>query len=256
MKRLLILLLFCPPFFAYGSNTKSDLLNIYIDQLINEFDKSLVLTQYPLTSSLYRKILAGRSLLENQYTIEEYGKKSLVNIDNLNIYHQIIKEVEEEAQKINFDFQAQKSKKLYIYPSEGPDGNLTGNTYPKGVWSLTFDDGPRGERTQKVVEQLYSSGVKATFFMLTSQAKRYPKTVDFVLDHQMEIALHSYTHANLSKADEKTLMYEIEDALKDLQELTYTSVGFFRLPYGAGTRLRSVRETIANKKNGTCILEC
>lgn len=113
------------------------------------------------------------------------------------------------------------------------------------MWSLTFDDGPRGIKTKTIVDALYSRGIKATFFMLTAEAKRYKSTAQYVVDSGMNIALHSYTHPNLVKATSDSLEYEITTAKKDLESLLNIKTSVFRLPYGSGMRSNEIRQKIA-----------
>jgi peptidoglycan/xylan/chitin deacetylase (PgdA/CDA1 family) len=65
-----------------------------------------------------------------------------------------------------------------IYPDAGKAGNIFGTNFPKGVWALTFDDGPHGGNrtepsyTKQVLENLDHHGMKATFFVLSQQIER------------------------------------------------------------------------------------
>ena len=153
--------------------------SVYADQLIeqfdNELDKRLKLNQDEsiLSSHLYSKILGVRSYIEDREDYE--GKElSLLSITNTKLYNKIVKEINSQAIQIKLEReQVIKSEGSVLFPSVTTAGNLTGNTYPTKVWSLTFDDGPRGSKTKTVVDNLYQRGIKATFYMLTSQAKKY-----------------------------------------------------------------------------------
>ncbi len=65
-----------------------------------------------------------------------------------------------------------------IAPSPGKNGNIFGNHFPKGVWALTFDDGPHGGNqtepsyTREVLANLKQHEMKATFFVLSRQLER------------------------------------------------------------------------------------
>ena len=68
--------------------------------------------------------------------------------------------------------------------------------------ALTFDDGPYGEVTNRildVVEQYAEYGVHVTFFALGSQAEKFPNTVKRAADLGCEVANHTYSHKNLTK---------------------------------------------------------
>lgn len=84
---------------------------------------------------------------------------------------------------------------LVVYPSSGKAGNMFGNNFPKGVWALTFDDGPHGgisaeaSYTKRVLENLRRHDLKATFFILSQNVSKRdcegvgPRTV-FVRDQK------------------------------------------------------------------------
>ena len=235
--------------FTASANILNDYSNIYADQLISDFDRRLDDPSFnPMESDLYFEILAARALIEKTGGTNFYGSSSLLSVKNSMMYGLVSDTIKKSAIVIKQQVSAQiKSNNLQIYPSLGGTGNLTGNTYPSNSWSLTFDDGPRGDRTKTIVDNLYSRGIKANFFMLTQEANRYKTTVDYVRDAGMEISLHSYTHANLDKANQQTLRKEIISAKKELEEISKTSIKLFRLPYGAGTRNTSVRKMIADE---------
>src|SRR5690606_10758274 len=141
---------------------------------------------------------------------------------------QVRKEIQEEMEKSN------EFNPPYAYPSTTAKGNLFGNDFPKNVWALTFDDGPRNVRTATIVDNLLARNIRATFFMLTAEAKRYTTAAKDVRDRGMNIASHSYDHANLPKVSSAKLKYQITDAKNDLEKLLGVDIKFFRLPYGAG----------------------
>lgn len=248
--------------------------SIYVDKLIEEFDKDLDrrlalksilldtdshLSSY-LNSQLYAKILSSRSFIESniesKHSHKQYTKKlNLLNIQNSELYSAVVGKINRNAeviytQRAQLNKQQRKHKKneSVIFPSITTSGNLTGNTYPKSIWSLTYDDGPRGARTKKVVDDLYERGIKATFFMLTREAKRYEETAQYVVDAGMEIALHSYTHKDLNKQSIATMEKEITDAKADLESLLGVDTKVFRLPYGSGMRNKQLRSVITKNK--------
>lgn len=132
-----------------------------------------------------------------------------------------------------------------LKPSATSSGQTSGYDWPAGTWSLTFDDGPRVASTPKFLEFLEKSGTPATFFMLTSLAHANSSLVQKILSAGHEVASHSYTHANLSKAS-ANLAHEIDNAIVGLEKHTNgRPVTSFRLPYGAGSSLSRVRSRIA-----------
>lgn len=234
---------------------KFDYANIYADALIGEFDKrldeKLILNDKSsiFEEDVYTKILSARNYIESFDTTYSLNKKksSVLTITNSKKYNDVINEIDRNAIRLNLKSNLknmhQKSDNI-IYPSTTTAGNLTGNTFPTGVWSLTFDDGPRAKRTATVVDNLYRRGIKATFFMLTQEAKKYVSEAENVRDSGMNIALHSYTHPDLNKASKASLAHQITDAKKDLEKLLNVETKVFRLPYGSGMRNTEVRRVI------------
>ncbi len=226
--------------------------NIYADQLIVEFDKSLENQDSQiLDNPVYAKLQAARDFIENQGSIKKFGSSSILEVVDSKIYNSVVELINENSLEITYhqnQIKNLESNRGVVYPSSSSAGNLTGNTFPKNVWSLTFDDGPRSKRTETIVDHLYRHNMKASFFMLTREAKRYPKSVDYVLDANMELALHSYTHKNLNKANATTINYEVGTALKELSQIGQRNIRLFRLPYGSGLRNSMLRNKITENK--------
>lgn len=232
MKTALLLSIFSFNLFALSSY---DYAHIYADGLMQVFDKELVNQNLKLEDSItYKKLLASREFIESlgkNPNIE--NNKSVLEVTNSEKYISVVENINSIA-----------SNKV-IYPSTTRSGNVTGNTFPAKTWSLTFDDGPRGDRTRKIVDNLYSRGIEATFFMLTAEVKKYLDVAKYVVDSNMEIALHSYTHKSLAKPSKARLEYEITQAKIDMEKLLNVELINFRLPYGAGMHNPETRKVIA-----------
>jgi peptidoglycan-N-acetylglucosamine deacetylase len=59
---------------------------------------------------------------------------------------------------------------------------------------LTFDDGPSPEYTPRVLDALAAEGVKATFFLIGTMARRYPALVRRICHEGHTIASHTQNH--------------------------------------------------------------
>jgi cellulose synthase/poly-beta-1,6-N-acetylglucosamine synthase-like glycosyltransferase/peptidoglycan/xylan/chitin deacetylase (PgdA/CDA1 family) len=64
--------------------------------------------------------------------------------------------------------------------------------------ALTFDDGPDPRWTLRIADELRAAGVPATFFLIGSQAARYPGIVRQVVSNGDEIGNHTFTHVLLA----------------------------------------------------------
>ncbi len=101
--------------------------------------------------------------------------------------------------------------------------------------ALTFDDGPDPISTPLILRELDRLGVKATFFMLGSMAEAYPYVAQMVLDTGHEIALHGQWHRNHLFRSAKTIRYDMERSMEQVQKATGVQPIFFRPPYGVLT---------------------
>ena len=81
---------------------------------------------------------------------------------------------------------------------------------PKYV-ALTFDDGPSGRYTSRLLEGLAQRNVKATFFLCGYRLKEYPKLSARIQSEGHEIGLHGYSHNSMKKMDNEQLEREIAD---------------------------------------------
>ena len=233
--------------------------NIYADSLIDKFDQDLEnpFISNPLYSKRYLKIQATRAYLESIDAIVDYKEEKIIEVLDTELYQNIVKMIEHKVSKLEarLAFKSlsrnrfhtksmDSSAPLLIYPSAGRDGNLTGNTYPSNVWSLTFDDGPNGDTTKEVVDNLYRHNLEASFFVLLRQVNQYRESLDYIIDHNMELALHSYNHKNLDKESAASIEYEVAIAKEELEEISKKTIQLFRLPYGSGVRNKPLRNTI------------
>lgn len=101
----------------------------------------------------------------------------------------------------------------------------------KRVW-LTFDDGPHPTRTDKALSILDKHKIKATFFVVGSNASSYGQVIAKAFKAGHQIANHSFSHRDLTKLTEKEVRKEIEGTHKIIQN--YLGADWmFRPPYGA-----------------------
>ena len=91
---------------------------------------------------------------------------------------------------------------------------------------LTFDDGPDPEVTPKVLAILNRYQVKATFFCLGHQAKKYPQLVNALRKDGHTIGNHGFEHLDGWKTNTGKYIENAERADE------YISSRLFRPPYG------------------------
>jgi peptidoglycan-N-acetylglucosamine deacetylase len=108
--------------------------------------------------------------------------------------------------------------------------------------ALTFDDGPHPRLTPQLLTMLEAEGVTATFFLLGVQVRQNPELARKIVEQGHEIANHSHSHANLSRADRAAIKKEIAGTQDLIEETTGVRPRLFRAPYGLVNA--AVRETL------------
>jgi peptidoglycan/xylan/chitin deacetylase (PgdA/CDA1 family) len=102
-----------------------------------------------------------------------------------------------------------------------------------GKLYLTFDDGPHPQHTPRLLEQLRTWQLKATFFVVGQEAQRFPSIVRQIVADGHAIGTHSWRHA---PAKETTSVQLAEETLRTaalIEKLTGVRTRLFRPPYGA-----------------------
>jgi peptidoglycan/xylan/chitin deacetylase (PgdA/CDA1 family) len=101
--------------------------------------------------------------------------------------------------------------------------------------AITFDDGPNPETTPKLLKILEARNIKATFFMLGTNAAAYPDVVRAVAAGGNEIGNHSWNHPQLPKLTLAAADKQIEDTSAAIEASTGKKPLYLRPPYGAMT---------------------
>ncbi|MGJ8527159.1 polysaccharide deacetylase family protein [Maritalea sp.] len=108
---------------------------------------------------------------------------------------------------------------------------------------ITFDDGPRPGKTDRILDILDDYGAQATFLMLGTAAQKHPGLVREVAKRGHTIGLHTHNHGDLTKLSLMAALAEIERGRKPLvaalSPINKAPAPFFRFPYLAqNTKLR------------------
>lgn len=113
--------------------------------------------------------------------------------------------------------------------------------FPNYVWDvpnhdkkvyLTFDDGPTPEITEWTLAQLKSYNVKATFFCIGDNVRKFPEIFQKVINDGHSIGNHTFNHLNgwnssTQEYIKNSKLYETEHC-----KLTTDHCSLFRPPYG------------------------
>lgn len=104
------------------------------------------------------------------------------------------------------------------------------NPHEKSVY-LTFDDGPIPQSTPFILETLRHYGIRATFFLVGDNARRYPQLTQRIIDEGHRLGNHTFHH--LGGFKHLTSTYVADTA----QANDYIHSNLFRPPHGIMTPL-------------------
>jgi peptidoglycan/xylan/chitin deacetylase (PgdA/CDA1 family) len=103
------------------------------------------------------------------------------------------------------------------------------NTNGKKIAYLTFDDGPIPETTPYILDTLKKYGVKATFFCVGENVKKYPDLYQRIIEEGHFVGNHTFNHLKGWKTPLKQYVDNVDECAK------YVSSNLFRPPYGKMT---------------------
>ena len=107
--------------------------------------------------------------------------------------------------------------------------------YPKALWRmdrhekavyLTFDDGPIPESTPFLLDTLRQFNIKATFFMVGDNVRKYPELYQQIVDEGHQVGNHTHNHIGGFSHTIKEYSYNVEKAN------AYIKSRLFRPPHG------------------------
>ena len=96
--------------------------------------------------------------------------------------------------------------------------------------ALTFDDGPSGKFTRRLLKGLYDRDARATFLLCGYRLKEYPDLAEQLLEDGHEIGIHGYSHADMKPMTRTQIAKEIMDTEALLPKKA--KFVFFRAPGG------------------------
>ena len=76
--------------------------------------------------------------------------------------------------------------------------------------ALTFDDGPSGRYTERLLEGLRQRNVKATFLLCGYRMEDYPELTGRIYAEGHEIGYHGFSHDNMSVMSRRKIAEELE----------------------------------------------
>ncbi len=103
----------------------------------------------------------------------------------------------------------------------------------KKTVALTFDDGPNGEKTNRILKALEENKAHATFFMVGNRMEYGKDTILNVLNKGCEIGSHSYNHKNMKRMKLKDIISGEEKTHEIYKSITGKDLLYTRPPYGS-----------------------
>ena len=118
----------------------------------------------------------------------------------------------------------------------------------KKLIAFTFDDGPSYIETNKLLDNLNKYNARVTFFVLGSRVNNYKDTLTKAYKMGNTIGSHTYSHSNLLKLDNYSVMDEIKKTNEAIKNITGNETIYLRPPYG------NINSNIKNISNMYTIL--
>lgn len=113
-------------------------------------------------------------------------------------------------------------------------------TVEEKIVYLTFDDGPTGKVTEKILDVLKEHDVKATFFVVGKEINQREQVLKRIYEEGHSIGLHTYSH-NLKSiySSDESFIKEMEQTSQKINEVLGEEVNskIIRFPGGSSGRL-------------------
>ncbi|MDU7040065.1 MAG: polysaccharide deacetylase family protein, partial [Lactococcus lactis] len=99
--------------------------------------------------------------------------------------------------------------------------------------ALTFDDGPWGIRTVRVLDELTNRKIPATFMIWGVHMAEYPEILKVAAENELfAFGNHTYHHRHLTDLSDKEILSELNKTDDLFYELTGEKLDFVRPPFG------------------------
>ena len=112
----------------------------------------------------------------------------------------------------------------------------------KTAIAFTFDDGPSGALTNRLVDILEQNKAHATFFMVGNRMEYGAEVIRNVLNKGNEIGSHSYAHKNMKRQKLEDIVSGEEKTKEIYRNITGQELLYTRPPYGNVNK--SIKETL------------
>lgn len=169
--------------------------------LVREIDGTLYITAQAFkatTGILYYPIADTKSLILSKYDLSKYSNLS-----------------------------------DYAYSTSMPLATFSTSGDVIGYIALTFDDGPSGEITNRLLDGLKERNAHATFFLCNYRIGIYPGPMNRYIDEGHEVGNHSSTHTIMTSLSQNGISSEIDNTNSSISSYYGQASKLFRPPGGA-----------------------
>jgi len=101
----------------------------------------------------------------------------------------------------------------------------------KNEWALTYDDGPT-QFSLRVLDDLNSRNIKATFFAIGSRVVQNPQILKQIVDSGHQVGVHTWSHTALTSQTTEQIIAETKWTEMAIKEATGLTPKWFRPPQG------------------------
>ncbi|MGG4551772.1 polysaccharide deacetylase family protein [Paenibacillus humicus] len=99
-------------------------------------------------------------------------------------------------------------------------------------FALTFDDGPDPVYTSQLLDLLKKYGAKATFFVVGSNAEKYPHLIKRMHEEGHLIGIHNYVHKTNWLMGPAAVKKQIQRTNKIIHDIIGSNTHYYRPPWG------------------------
>ena len=103
--------------------------------------------------------------------------------------------------------------------------------------AITFDDGPHGDATRRLLEGLKERKVKASFFLIGKEIEGEEKLVKQMKEEGHLIGNHTWTHVQLTELSDEAASQELFSTNKKIASVTGEEPEFMRPPFGTISKM-------------------
>jgi cellulose synthase/poly-beta-1,6-N-acetylglucosamine synthase-like glycosyltransferase/peptidoglycan/xylan/chitin deacetylase (PgdA/CDA1 family)/spore germination protein YaaH len=114
--------------------------------------------------------------------------------------------------------------------------------YHPGWAAITFDDGPDGRWTPKILDILKQKHATATFFVIGKNMANKPGLVAREVREGHDVGNHTWTHPDISKVSAAQAAVELSATQRLFETITGRSMRLFRPPYFGDAEPSTPRE--------------